>query len=77
MAYARTAIAPRGFIAEPAPRKRGDWRGLLRRLGDALEQSRQRALDREIEAYLSSRGGRLTDNAEREIERIMYSSTRW
>jgi hypothetical protein len=51
---------------------------LLRRLGDALEESRQRAMDREIAVYLSSRGGRLTDNAEREIEQIMYSSsTRW
>ena len=70
MAYARTAIAPRGFIA--APRKPGNWRGLLRRLGDALEQSHQRALDREIAAYLQSRGGKLTDRAERDIERMMY-----
>ena len=76
MAYARTAIAPQGFIA--APRKPRNWRGLLRRLGDVLEESRQRAVDREIAVYLSSRGGRLTDNAEREIEQIMYSSpTRW
>ena len=76
MANARTAIAPRGFIA--TPRKPRNWRGLLRRLGDVLEESRQRAVDREIAVYLSSRGGRLTDNAEREIERIMYSSpTRW
>ncbi len=76
MAYARTAIAPQGFIA--IPRKPGNWRGLLRRLGDVLEESRQRAVDREIALYLSSRGGRLTDNAEREIEQIMCSSpTRW
>jgi hypothetical protein len=45
-------------------------------LGDVFEESRQRAADREIAVYLSSRGGRLTDNAEREIEQIMYSSTR-
>ena len=75
MAYARAAIAPQGFIA--TPRKPGNWRGLLRRLGDVLEESRQRAVDREIAVYLSSRGGRLTDNAEREIEQIMYSPTRW
>lgn len=75
MAYARTAIAPQGFIA--SPRTPSNWRGLLRRLGDALEESRRRAADREIAVYLSSRGGRLTDNAEREIEQIMYSSTRW
>ncbi len=59
------------------PRKRRNWRGLLRRLGDVLEESRQRAVEREVAVYLSSRGGRLTDNAEREIEQIMYSPTRW
>jgi len=75
MAYARTAVAPRGFLA--VPRKPGNWRGLLRRLGDALEESHQRAMDREIAAYLQSRGRKLTDSAEREIEEIMYSSTRW
>jgi hypothetical protein len=75
MAYARTTIAPQGFIA--ATRKPRNWRGLLRRLGDALEESYQRAMDHEIAAYLQSRGGRLTDNAEREIEQIMYSSARW
>ena len=77
MAYAPTALAPRDFFADPVPRKLGSWRGLLRRLGDALEESHQRAMDREIAAYLQSRGGRLTDTAEREIEQIMYSSTRW
>jgi hypothetical protein len=75
MAYARTAVAPHGFIA--TPRKSGNWRSLLRRLGDALEQSRERALDREIAVYLSARGGRLTDEAERDLERIAYSTTRW
>ena len=74
MAFARTAVAPQGFLG--TPRKPGNWRGLLRLLGDALEESRQRAVDREIAAYLSSRGGRLTDHAEREIERMMCSSRR-
>ena len=78
MAYAaRTAVAPQGFIATPTPRKPRDWRGLFRRLGDMLEESHQRAMDREIAAFLQSRGGRLTDSAERDIERIMYSHTRW
>ncbi len=75
MAYVRTAVAPRGVFA--TPHKPRNWRGLLRRLGDALEESHQRAVDREIAAYLGSRGGRLTDRAEREIERIIYSPTRW
>lgn len=77
MAYARTAFAPRGLVADPAPRKPGSLRALLRRLGDALENAHQRAMDREIAVYLQSRGGRLTDSAEREIERMMYSPTRW
>ncbi len=75
MAYARALVAPREFVA--TPRKPRDGRSLLRRLHDALERSRQRALDREIAAYLSGRGERLTDSTEREIERILSSPTRW
>ncbi len=75
MAYARAAVAPRGFLA--TPRKPREGRSLWRRLGDLLEASRQRAIDREIAVYLSGRGGRLTDDAERDIERIMYSPSRW
>jgi len=75
MAYARTAVAPLEFFATTwKPRNRPS---LWRRLGDALEQSHQRALDREIAAYLSGRGGRLTDRAERDIECIASSPTRW
>ena len=67
-AYARTAVAPQEFFATT-------YRpSLWRRLRDALEQSRERALDREIAVYLSARGGRLTDEAERDIERIAYSN---
>jgi plasmid stabilization system protein ParE len=74
-AYARTAVVPQEFFATTwKPRNRPS---LWRRLRDALEQSRERALDREIAVYLSARGGRLTDRAERDIEHIVYSSTRW
>ena len=73
MAYARTALAPQGFVAAPSkPRQR---RSLWQWLRDAIEESHQRGMDREIEAYLRARGGKLTDRAEREIEQIMYSST--
>jgi len=75
MAYGRTAVLPRGFVATPPkPRER---RSLWQRLHDALEDSRQRAIDREIEAYLRARGGKLTDRVERDIEQIMFSPTRW
>jgi hypothetical protein len=51
----RTASAPR--------------RGILRRLLDALYESRQRQAEREIAAILARSGGRLTDTTEREMTR--------
>jgi hypothetical protein len=75
MAYARAAVAPREFFAPT--RKPRNGRSLLHRLRDALEESHQRAVDRQIAAYLGGRGGKLTDRAEREIERILSSPTRW
>jgi len=80
MAYARTALAPHGFVATPSkPSKPRPWRSLWQWLRDAIEESHQHAMDREIEAYLRARGGRLTDRAEREIEQMLYSysPTRW
>ena len=67
MPAASTGASPCAYIAVQKPRNE---RSLLRRLRDALEESRQRAVDREIAVYLSGRGGRLTDRAEREIEQI-------
>lgn len=42
-------------------------RGLFRRMLDAVIAVRQRQADREIARFLQSRGGKLTDEAEREI----------
>jgi len=39
-------------------------------------EGRQHAAEREITVYLESSGKFLTDEAEREIERILSSSTR-
>jgi len=62
------AFAP----AESAvPAKPADSGGLLTRLFRALEQSRQRAAEKEIERWLETSGGRLTDDLEREIGRRM------
>ena len=52
--------------------------GILRRafgaLLNAMEESRQKQTEREIAKYVSSRGGRLTDGLEREIERRLFTS---
>jgi hypothetical protein len=39
-----------------------------------MEESRQKQTEREIAKYVSSRGGRLTDELEREIERRLFTS---
>ena len=51
---------PRGV---PAPARRG----LLRRVVDAIERSRQRAAEREIARILGVSDGRLTDEIERRL----------
>jgi hypothetical protein len=42
---------------------------LFARFMTAMMVSRQRAADREIERFIAMRGGRLTDETEREISR--------
>ena len=69
MAYARSTVAQRDFIAESPARTRS---GFLRRFFDALMLSRQRQADREIARYLSN--SKFTDEAEREIERLFLST---
>jgi hypothetical protein len=72
MAYASSAVAPRTIeFKEKAPRSK---RGLLRRLFDAIEQANMQRAEREIARYLNSRGGKFTDEAEREIERRFLSN---
>jgi hypothetical protein len=53
-------------LGEPAPTRRG----LLRRVVDAIERSRQRAAERDIARFLGGRlgpDGRLTDEIERRL----------
>jgi hypothetical protein len=67
MAYAPFALLPRGLaIPKIPPRPK---RGLLLRLVDAIEQASMRRAEREITRYLRATGGKITDEAEREIER--------
>lgn len=50
--------------------------GFLQRVFEAMAQSRRRQVDREIAAYLTHTGGRLTDNVEREMMSLM-TRTSW
>ena len=62
-----------GVAGELTRRPRGEptsaRRGLLRRVIDAIERSRQRAAEREIARFLGDLGpdGRLTDEIERRV----------
>ena len=73
MAYARSADDLHDFTANSAKPKTG--RGFVRRAFDAMVEARQRNAEREIAAFLQGRGKYLTDDTEREITRILTSST--
>jgi len=75
MAYAarpsdfQTNIVP---CRQPVAIKEAPSRKFLRRLFDAVFESRQQRAERAIEAYLSRTGNRFTDSIEREINEHMY-----
>ena len=60
-----TALVPADSKSSPP--------AFLSRLMTAMMMSRQRQADREIARYLELSGGKLTDNAEREIEQRFLS----
>jgi hypothetical protein len=77
MAYARSADELHDFTAaksttESTPKS---GRGFFRRAFDAMVEGRRRMAEREIEVFMRGRGGYLTDETEREINRILSSST--
>jgi hypothetical protein len=75
MAYARIADDLHDLAATTSrPKHR---RGFFRRAFDAMVEARQRSVEREIALFLKDRGQYLTDDAEREIERILSSSARF
>jgi hypothetical protein len=79
MAYARTAGELQQFVADTRKPKhaRGFFRRALHAVFDAMADGRRRNAEREIAAYIHGRGQTLTDDAEREIERILSSSPRF
>ena len=64
MAYATDHF---GFTHYAPAARAPAHRGILRRMFDALIESRQRKAEREIAAYIAHSGGRLTDSIEREL----------
>jgi hypothetical protein len=67
MAYAPSAVFPRDLtIPKIAQRPK---RNVFLRLFDVIEQANMRRAEREIARYLRASGGKITDEAEREIER--------
>lgn len=73
MAYAapraefQTNAVPSRQIAAAAPRLH-----FLRRLFDALVESRQQRAQRDVSAFVARRGHRLTDSVEREINEHLF-----
>ena len=52
----------------------GSLRRTFSALFEAMDESRRRHAEREISRYVDLRGGRMTDEAEREIGRHLFSS---
>jgi hypothetical protein len=48
--------------------------GVLRRIFNAILESRQKQVDRDIAAFIARRGGRITDDLEREMTRRLLTS---
>ena len=72
MAYATDHL---GFTRYAPTARNSAHRGILRRMFDAMFETRQRKADREIAAYIERSGGHLTDSVERELmERVSRAS---
>ena len=76
MAYANHALALRGFALPQSPARKGP--GFFALVLAAMTVSRQRQADREIARFMAGRGGKFTDETEREIERrFLTGSSPW
>jgi hypothetical protein len=52
----------------------GILRGVFAALLESMHESRRRQTERDIANYVASRGGRITDDLEREITRRLFTS---
>jgi hypothetical protein len=61
-------IHPRGT---PARGSRSAWvgpkKGIFRRIFAAIERSRQRYIEKQVARFIAARGGRITDDVERQL----------
>ena len=80
MTYAAHRKDFAGYVGHAPVSKAGpvaEKPGVLRRIYDAILESRQRSANQEIARYLAQSGGRLTNNLEREVmERLMSGNWR-
>jgi hypothetical protein len=51
--------------------------GILRRIVDAIVETRQKQADRDIARFLARSGGRLTDDMEREMTQRLLHTGNW
>jgi hypothetical protein len=51
--------------------------GILRRIFDAIIESRQKQADRDIARFLARSGGRLTDDMERQMTQRLLRADNW
>jgi hypothetical protein len=72
MAYAPLALALQDLALPRSDVRKG--KGFFTRLLAAMAVSRQRDAEREIARYVTSSGGKFTDETEREIERRFLSN---
>ena len=73
MAYAPLALTLQGLTLPKFEARKGP--GLFALLFAAMAESRQRQADREIARFMAGRGGKFTDEMEREIERRFLTGT--
>jgi hypothetical protein len=73
IAYATDHLEFASFEGTAA--RNAGYRGFLRRVYDAIHDSRQRQADRDIAAYIERSGGRLTDSMERQLMERVSTAT--
>jgi len=75
MTYAPLALALQDLALPRSDVRKG--KGFFTHLLAAMAVSRQRDAEREIARYVTSNGGKFTDETEREIERRFLSQSHW
>jgi hypothetical protein len=64
-----TTTGLNGFVASGTTKAAGSSKSFFARLLDSIQDARMRQAEREIARFIEVKGGRLTDDVERQIER--------